>query len=378
MPNSHKYVVSLMNGIDTDVLDIEVKDVFLEVQGHTMKLDFHVMHMTRADVVLGREWLHSLGSSLTRSYQHNTLAFEGNGVHVSTMGEIKVPATPLICNTELSYLIQRNEIEDLRFCYFMSPSFSHVENVSCDDDTVGQSSLSDNVTHIMTSLLLKEPSSAMHSSNVNLSSNQTNVTSLVQKLLNDYKDVFPADLPPGLPPDCTITHGIDLMYGSKPVSHPPYHLSASEASEVEKQLADLIQHGFIRSSTYPWAAPILLVKKKDGSMRMCIDYRGLNAFTIKNKYSLPRIDELFDQLNGAQYFTKIDLRSGYHQVRVRATDVPLTTFRNRFGLYEFLVMSFGLTNAPATFMTLMDSVLRPYLGKFVVVFLDDILIYRSF
>ena len=272
VPNSHKYVVSLMNGIDTDVWDTEVKDVSLEVQGHTMKLDFHVMHMTRADVVLGREWLHSLGSSLTRSYQHNTLAFEDNGVHVLIMGESEVPTTPLICNAKLSYLIQRNEIEDLHFCYFMYPSFLHVDNVSCDDDIVGQYSLSDNATHMMNSLLLKETSSTMHSSNVNLSSNQTNVTSLVQKLLNDYKDVFPADLPPGLPPDRTITHGIDLMDGSKPVSRPPYRLSASEASEVEKQLADLIQRGFIWSSTSPWAAPILLVKKKDGSMRMCIDY----------------------------------------------------------------------------------------------------------
>ena len=110
-------------------------------------------------------------------------------------------------------------------------------------------------------------------------------------------------------------------------------------------------------------------------MRMCIDYRGLNALTIKNKYPLPRTDELFDQINGAKYFTNIDLRSGYHQVRECAADVPLTAFMTRFGLYEFLVMSFGLKNAPVTFKTLMDSVLHPYLGKFVVVFLDDILIY---
>ena len=172
-----------------------------------------------------------------------------------------------------------------------------------------------------------------------------------------------------------VQHGIDVVQGSKPVSKPPYRLSAAEASEVERQLTDYLKRGFIQPKCSPWASPILLVKKKDGSMRLCVDYRGLNALTIKNKYPLPRIDELFDQLNGAWYFTKIDLRSGYHQVRIRTQDVSKTAFQTRFGHYEFLVMPFGLTNAPATFMTLMDSVLRPYLGKFVVVYLDDILIY---
>ena len=187
---------------------------------------------------------------------------------------------------------------------------------------------------------------------------------------------MPDDLPPGLPPERTITHGIDLNPGSKPVSRPSYRLSVSEASEVERQLADYLQRGFIRPSNSPWASPILLVKKKDGSMRMCVDYRGLNALTIKNKYPpLPRIDEFFDQLHGSCYFTKIDLRSGYHQLRIRLCNISKTAFRTRFGHYEFLVMPFGLTNAPASFMTLMDSVLRPCLGKFVVVFLDDILIY---
>ena len=140
-------------------------------------------------------------------------------------------------------------------------------------------------------------------------------------------------------------------------------------------MVDYLQREFIQPSQSPWALPILMVKKNDGSMRMCVDYRGLNAVTIKNKYPLPRIDELFDQLQGAKYFTKIDLRSGYHQICIRAEDVPKTAFRTRLGHFEFLVMPFGLTNAPATFMTQMDSTLRPYLGKFVVVFLDDILVY---
>ena len=142
-------------------------------------------------------------------------------------------------------------------------------------------------------------------------------------------------------------------------------------------MADYISRGFIKPSSSPWASPILLVKKKDGTMRMCVDYRALNAVTIKNKYPLPRVDELFDQLLGASYFTKIDLRSGYHQVRICLADIPKTAFRTRFGHFEFLVMPFGLTSPPATFMTLMDSVLRPYLGKFIIFFLDDILIYSA-
>ena len=214
-------------------------------------------------------------------------------------------------------------------------------------------------------------------SSISPNEHSATLTQSLHHLLHEYNDVFPHDLPKGLPPERAVRHNIDLLQGSKPISKPPYRLSASEASEVERQLADYLQRGFIKPSSSPWASPILLVKKKDGSMRMCVDYRGLNAITIKNKYPLPRVDELFDQLKGARYFSKIDLRSGYHQVRVRTEDVPKTAFRTRFGHYEFLVMPFGLTNAPATFMTLMDSVLKPYLGKFVIVFLDDILIYSS-
>ena len=145
--------------------------------------------------------------------------------------------------------------------------------------------------------------------------------------------------------------------------------------ELKEQLKYLLDKGFIRPSISPWGAPILFVKKKDGSLRMCIDYRQLNKVTIKNKYPIPRIDDLFDQLQGASHFSKIDLRSGYHQLRVRDSDISKTTFRTRYNNYEFVVMSFGLTNAPATFMDLMNRVFKQYLDLFVIVFIDDILIY---
>ncbi|GJX23005.1 putative reverse transcriptase domain-containing protein [Tanacetum coccineum] len=145
--------------------------------------------------------------------------------------------------------------------------------------------------------------------------------------------------------------------------------------ELAEQLKELSDKGFIRPSSSPWGAPILFVKKKDGSFRMCIDYRELNKLTVKNRYPLPRIDDLFDQLQGSSIYSKIDLRSGYHQLRVREEDIPKTAFRTRYRHYEFQVMPFGLTNAPAVFMDLMNRVCKPYLDKFVIVFIDDILIY---
>ena len=139
----------------------------------------------------------------------------------------------------------------------------------------------------------------------------------------------------------------------------------------------MLDKGFIRPSTSPWGAPVLFVKKKDGTLRLCIDYRELNKVTVKNKYPLPSIDDLFDQLQGAQYFSKIDLMSGYHQLRIREVDISKMAFRTRYGHNEFLVMSFRLTNAPAAFMDLMNGMFRLYVDQFVVVFIDEILVYSK-
>jgi hypothetical protein len=150
---------------------------------------------------------------------------------------------------------------------------------------------------------------------------------------------------------------IDLIPGMTPIAKRPYRMAPTELAELKLQIADLQQKGYICPSSSPWGAPVLFVSKKDGSMRMCIDYRSLNEVTIKNKYPLPRIDDLFDQLQGAKYFSKIDLRSGYHQLRIKEADIQKTAFVTQYGQYEFTVMPFGLTNAPAFFMNLMNKVM---------------------
>ena len=190
----------------------------------------------------------------------------------------------------------------------------------------------------------------------------------------EYPDVFPEDLP-GVTPERQVEFRIDLVPVATPLAKSPYRLAPAEMQELSSQLSELLDKGFIRPSYSPWGAPVLFVKKKDGSFRMCIDYRELNKLTVKNRYPLPRIDDLFDQLQGASYFSKIDLRSGYHQLKVREEDIPKTAFRTRYGHYEFVVMPFGLTNAPAAFMDLMNRICRPFLDNFVIVFIDDILVY---
>jgi hypothetical protein len=193
-------------------------------------------------------------------------------------------------------------------------------------------------------------------------------------VVNEFIDVFPEELP-GMPPDRDIEFVIELKSGTTPIYKTPYRMATPELAELKEHIKELLEKGFIHPSSSPWGAPVIFVPKKDGTQRLCLDYHALNEVTIKNKYPLPRIDELFDQLNSACVFSMINLRSGYLQVKIRECDIPKTAFISRYGLYDYTVMSFGLTNAPAYFMYLMNKVFMEYLDKFVVVFIDDILVY---
>ncbi|WVZ52437.1 hypothetical protein U9M48_003492 [Paspalum notatum var. saurae] len=194
-------------------------------------------------------------------------------------------------------------------------------------------------------------------------------------VVRDYLDVFPDELP-GMPPKREVKFHIDHIPGTRPISIAPYRLSHPFQEELRKQLDDLLSKKLIRRSVSPWRAPILFTKKKDGSWRMCVDYRVLNAVTIMNKYPLPRMDELFDHLKGARVFSKIDLQSGYNQILVREEDIEKTAFATMYCHYEFRVMSFGFTNAPPCFMETMNNMLHKF-DQFVVVFIDDILIFSK-
>eukprot|EP00877_Chromochloris_zofingiensis_P007298 jgi/Chrzof1/2821/Cz12g00030.t1 len=195
----------------------------------------------------------------------------------------------------------------------------------------------------------------------------------VEALLNDFADVFQE--PSGTPAVHDVHHTIELQEGAKPPYRQPYRMSTAELVELKKQLTELLDKGWIRPSSSAFGAPVLFARKKDGTLRLCIDYRALNAITVKNRYPLPRIDELFDTVRGASVYTRLDLASAYHQIPMTPGDVHKTAFQTRYGQFEFLVMPFGLCNAPSTCQSLMHKIFAPHLDEFVCIYLDDILVY---
>ncbi|GBG65339.1 hypothetical protein CBR_g50702 [Chara braunii] len=204
----------------------------------------------------------------------------------------------------------------------------------------------------------------------------TDLEPAVRDLIREYHDVFPSSFSyVDIPPMRDVEHSIQLVPDYRVHHQAPYRLSIPEVTELKRQLEELLRLGFIKPGNSLWGAPVLFARKADETLRLCIDYRGVNRYTIKNSYPMPRSDELFDRLAGNRFFMKIDLRSGYHQIRVAAADQPKTAFRSRFGHFEFMVMSFDLTNAPATFQRAMNDIVRDILEQYVLVYLDDILVY---
>ena len=247
----------------------------------------------------------------------------------------------------------KNEIKLKGSCYFATKS---------DLDEIDAS------TTVCYALVCKETLFSLEDTSISLPPAVTN-------LLQEYADVFPKEVPPGLPPIRGIEHQIDLIPGASLPNRAPYRTNPDETKEIQRQVQELLNKGYVRESLSPCAVPVLLVPKKDGSWRMCVDCRAINNITIRYRHPIPRLDDMLDELSGSIVFSKIDLRSGYHQIRMKLGDEWKTAFKTKFGLYEWLVMPFGLTNAPSTFMRLMNEVLRSFIGRFVVVYFDDILIY---
>ncbi|KAL4308717.1 hypothetical protein GQ457_01G028930 [Hibiscus cannabinus] len=203
----------------------------------------------------------------------------------------------------------------------------------------------------------------------------TEKPTILNELLDSYAVVFSE--PKGMPPMRSKDHAITLKADAQPVNLRPYRFPYHQKAEVERQISEMLASSIIQTSKSLFASPCLLVKKKDGSWRLCVDYRQLNAMTVKNKFPIPIVEDLLDELARAKYFSKIDLRSGYWQIRIKARDIEKIAFRTHHGHFEFKVMPFGLTNAPVTFQSLMNELFGPYLRKFVLVFFYDILIYTD-
>ncbi|GJS86697.1 ty3-gypsy retrotransposon protein [Tanacetum coccineum] len=310
-----------------------INSVPLQIQGHVVKFPAYALPISGADIILGAPWLSTLGSHIA-DYRTSTIKFYTGNQFITLVGDpSSVPA---------------------------EAQFHHFKRLTATDAIAEAYTIQCFAISTDTSRFIQ------HSDTLPLD---------LAAVLSKFSSVF--ELPIGLPPSRSHDHSIVLKEGVNAIKVRPYRYPVSQKTEIEKMVNDMLKEGLIQPSNSPFSAPVLLVRKKDGTWRFCTDYRALNAATIKDSFPIPTVDELLDELHGSQFFSKIDLRSGYHQILIRPEDRYKTAFRTHQGLYEWLVMPFGLSNAPATFQALMNEVFRPYLRQFVLVFFDDILVYSA-
>ncbi|KAK1602109.1 hypothetical protein QYE76_017152 [Lolium multiflorum] len=365
LPHPHPYYIQWLSNNGEMKVSHMVR-VDFEIGPYKDSIDFDVVPMTVCHLLLGRPWLYD------RSVQHNGRA---NTYHLEFKGK-KINLQPMSPQQIVNESRQKIEVN------LEDASIDRRENCN----TVSDITKSERV-HSLVSLATKEdmrefsedptamPLVLLYRGTVLVSNDMTPLPLGVSNVLQEFGDVFPEEVPAGLPPLRGIEHQIDLIPGASLPNRAPYRTNPEETKEIQKQVQALLDKGYIRISLSPCAVPVILVPKKDGTWRMCVDCRAINNITIRYRHPIPRLEDMLDELSGAAVFSKIDLRSGYHQIRMKEGDEWKTAFKTKFGLYEWLVMPFGLTNAPSTFMRLMNHVLREFIGKFVVVYFDDILIY---
>ena len=348
-------------------------------EDHVERCDIPVFPLSAYDMVLGMQWLqehsaHIMCSDMLITFTHDHRTFKMVGSDVSCMdlglmGAIKtddgnIPLQLLTCN-QLKSMVKDPEVETMAVFLLQSK-----------DDVVYFTSEGD----VQKAGKLYSMESAVTSLRTKLAHLPESTRNQFTSMLEEYKDTVFADRE-YCSVDAALRRDVQLEINEIPDQPHPcknvYRLSPPMLEELRKQLRALLAGGIIRPSTSPYGAPVLFARKKGGEWRMCIDYRALNKITIKDKYPLPRADDLFDQLHGAKFFTKIDLRWGYHQVKIRPEDVHKTAFRSPLGSFEWVCMPFGLTNAPATFQRFVQHVLRDFLGEFACVYIDDILVYSK-
>jgi hypothetical protein len=300
-------------------------------QGNTFITDMHILDLGAYDAVLGMDWLKSCGKMIV-DWNLKSMEFLHQGKQIQLQGmKLQQQSTlPEVSSIQLQKWLAGNDVWAMAI----------LDHIPAREELMSVNTAPD-----------------------------------LQQVLNAYEDVF-SD-PNTLPPRRQLDHAITLEHGATPTNNRPYRYSPLQKDEIERQVQEMLAAGIITQSMSPFASPVLLVKKKDGSWRFCVDYRRLNELTIKNKFPLPIVDELLDELAGTKYFSKLDLRAGYHQIRMRPEDEEKTAFKTHHGHFQFRVMPFGLTNAPATFQCIMNSVFAPFLRKFVIVFLDNILVYSD-